>query len=89
MARVAISNILFGHIMATSYLAMSRFNRDYNWLIKAGIQDEVWYVIYINAYYWGCTTMMTVGFGDLLPATTGEKIVTAYLEISGCALLCL
>lgn len=87
VARVALSNILFGHLMATGFLAMSRLDLHNNWLVRAEIDSEAWYVIYINAYYWGCTTMMTVGFGDILPNTTAEKICTALLQISGCALL--
>jgi|JI7StandDraft_1071085.scaffolds.fasta_scaffold852927_1 hypothetical protein len=31
--------------------------------------------------------MMTVGFGDILPVNTGEKVVTALLELLSCAVL--
>lgn len=65
--------------MASFLLAMSRLDLNYNWLIQASIQNEPWYIIYINAFYWGCTIMMTIGFGDILPANPGEKVVTGFL----------
>lgn len=36
-------------------------------MVRLGIAEEVWYVKYVYAYYWGTTIMMTVGFGDVLP----------------------
>lgn len=35
VAKVAFSNILFGHIMATGFLAMSRIDLSNNWLVRA------------------------------------------------------
>lgn len=54
--------------MGTIILAMANFDRTNNWMVRAGIYDDAWYLKYTYAYYWGTTIMMTVGFGDLLPA---------------------
>ncbi len=40
-------------------------------------------MIYISALYWGMVTLLTIGYGDLLPYTTGEKMVAlVYLVIA-------
>ena len=36
-----------------------------------------------DAYYWAMVTLSTVGFGDITPKTTGGKLVTIGLIISG------
>ena len=37
--------------------------------------------MYIWSYYWACTIMMTVGFGDISPVDYRESIVVAFIEI--------
>jgi voltage-gated potassium channel Kch len=32
---------------------------------------EDWSVIYINAAYWSIVTMVTLGYGDIIPISTG------------------
>lgn len=56
-------------------------------MIRADIYSELWYVKYFYALYWGTTIMMTVGFGDILPANLGEVIVTTFLEMFSCIVL--
>jgi hypothetical protein len=71
--RVVIFDIIFGHIIATALLATAKINADNNWvlvkLINNNLLDssQTWYVLYTWSYYWACTIMMTVGFGDISP----------------------
>ena len=37
-----------------------------NWLIKHNLINDPWWQKYIWGYYWGVTTMLTVGFGDFV-----------------------
>ena len=67
LMKVCISNLIIAHIIATIILAMSYINLEQNWMTRASIDDQVWWVKYFYAYYWGTTIMMTVGFGDILP----------------------
>lgn len=66
-------NIIFAHTLATALLAISFINPGNNWieikLINNGLVggEETWYVIYGWTFYWACTIMMTVGFGDISP----------------------
>jgi voltage-gated potassium channel len=40
-----------------------------------------------DALWWACTTVTTVGYGDLYPVTTGGRGVAVVLMLSGIALL--
>lgn len=40
-------------------------------------------VKYINAIYFACTTMLTIGYGDISPVSIPEKIITIFIEIVG------
>ncbi len=93
LIRVIIFNIIFAHIIATALLAISRINPDENWimikLVYKGFVEEglPWYQVYIWSYYWACTIMMTVGFGDITPVDYRESIVVAFIEIFGSIVL--
>jgi hypothetical protein len=44
---------------------------DNNWLVTHGLSNSPWIQKYIWGYYWGTTTMLTVGFGDF--SATNDK----------------
>ena len=44
-------------------------------------------VKYINAIYFACTTMLTIGYGDISPVSIPEKIITIFIEIVGMLLI--
>jgi len=56
------------------------------WIIKAGLQDKPWYILYVYSYYWANTTMVTVGYGDLTPNNYVEAIVVTLIQIVGTAI---
>ena len=41
---------------------------------------------YVTAFYWAITTLSTVGYGDITPATFGEKVFSILAELFGCVL---
>ena len=59
---------------------------EHSWVGKAGLEGKPWYVVYIYSYYWANTTMVTVGYGDLLPSNYIEVIVTTMIQIVGTAI---
>jgi hypothetical protein len=44
------------------------------WLKNYAIDDSPWSTRYIASLYFSITTLNTVGYGDILPLTTSEKL---------------
>lgn len=38
-----------------------------NWMARIQMEDNLWSTKYIYTLYFACTTMFTVGYGDILP----------------------
>ena len=55
-----------------------------NWITHAQLQDEENPLIrYINNVYWGAATIMTVGYGDIVPTNNDELIIANVVMILG------
>eukprot|EP00347_Sterkiella_histriomuscorum_P015001 403358691 len=46
------------------------------WIRKSQLQDASLIEQYISSLYWAFTTMVTVGYGDITPRTTIERVYT-------------
>lgn len=51
------------------------------WIITANLEDASIAEKYVNALYWSIYTMTTVGFGDIKPQTTQERISIIFIMI--------
>jgi hypothetical protein len=45
-----------------------------NWLIAQGIENESFFTKYLYSLYWSTITILTIGYGDLVPVTNPERI---------------
>ena len=45
------------------------------WVVRGGFTNEADWQKYIAAFYWTVTTMVTVGYGDIVPGNNAERIV--------------
>jgi len=62
-------------LMVIVLLAISFLDPEKNWIVlKLELtgyltEDRPWLELYLWTYYWACTIMMTVGFGDISAVT--------------------
>jgi len=55
-----------------------------NWIVHSNLQDEENPLVrYINNVYWSAATIMTVGYGDIIPTNDDELIVSNVVMIVG------
>ncbi|KAL4435956.1 hypothetical protein ABPG74_022191 [Tetrahymena malaccensis] len=86
-----IFNILFiAHIVAciallSVYLELQYSSSQKIWMIQ--YINEEWYIRYFNSLYWSVVTMITLGYGDIVPITMVEKILVTFIGLVGCLVL--
>jgi voltage-gated potassium channel len=55
-------------------------------LLARLVEPETFHTIGLS-YWWAITTLTTVGYGDVVPVTTGGRTVGAVLMLTGLALI--
>ncbi|KAI9984690.1 hypothetical protein PInf_006059 [Phytophthora infestans] len=59
------------------------YDKDDGWVASMGLQDKSLYEKYVTSFYWAIMTMTTVGYGDVHPTTTHERIFAIVAMILG------
>lgn len=55
-----------------------------NWIYQSGFIDSAKSTIYLNSLYFTFTTFFTIGYGDITPYNTYERLFVSFLLIVGC-----
>lgn len=54
------------------------------WLTKMSLEREENYIIYLYSLYWSTVTVMTVGYGDIIPQNKYETLFCTFAIFLGC-----
>ncbi|KAL4505999.1 hypothetical protein ABPG72_013760 [Tetrahymena utriculariae] len=85
LAKLLFTIILINHLFACLWVYAAKFEDDpKTWMQYKGIQDSSWQVQYLVAFYFTTVTMITVGYGDVLPKTNLEYILCIITMMIAC-----
>lgn len=54
-----------------------------NWIYHQGYSDFSDYDLYVSSLYFTVTTIVTVGYGDIVPENSAEKCYVIFLMLVG------
>ncbi|CAD8113839.1 unnamed protein product [Paramecium sonneborni] len=75
--------LFFAHLLGCIFhFTAQQEDKNNSWL--GDLYDANWYIRYINALYWGVTTMTTVGYGDISPLNPAERMLGIFLLLIAC-----
>lgn len=91
-AMLDIVKVLFvvfftAHLVGCSFffLASSEDQEKDTWVNKMNIPLSDWFGLYISGVYFAFITMITLGYGDIVPVTTKERIFVIAMTLVSCA----
>ena len=83
--------LLITHLIACAWSFISgptfEFNKNnLTWIKENQIETREWYITYLYAYYWAIITVMTVGYGDVIPKNDIERLFVLVTTLFACML---
>ena len=86
MIKLVSYSLFLAHMLACLWYLISTLNPSKNWIMAHGIQVESLLTKYVYSLYWTIVTIMTVGYGDIVPQNIYEVLFTSFTIIFGCVL---
>ncbi|KAL4502171.1 hypothetical protein ABPG72_000406 [Tetrahymena utriculariae] len=86
LSRLILIIIFIAHLTGCGFHFVGMYISDIegNWLQKYKIYDSSVFERYINSLYYAFITMMTVGYGDIVPISNSEKIYVILMALTSC-----
>lgn len=73
---------ILAHYSACLFILIAKAEqKTENWMYIYNISEKAWQVQYINSLYCMFITMITVGYGDIVPVSTNEKLFVIIIAI--------
>lgn len=85
MLNVLVSVLFINHLLSCIWFYAAKldgFNPD-TWVFRMDLIDSDPFTQYIASYYWAFQTLTTVGYGDIHPVTSTERIIGITWMITG------
>ncbi|CAD8137995.1 unnamed protein product [Paramecium octaurelia] len=83
--RLMIQFIFLSHLFGCFWHYLGILQGDYGitntWINALELQDDSWQIRYINSIYWSSITTLTIGYGDITPQSSVEKIFTVGVAV--------
>lgn len=89
LASLVFTIIFLSHLFSCTWYLMAIMEVQYNssaitWIHKTDLYYEDWYVKYIYSFYYGIVTIVTVGYGDVTPQNSFERLIACFFILIGC-----
>ncbi|KAL4462587.1 hypothetical protein ABPG74_000417 [Tetrahymena malaccensis] len=89
LVKLILNILFFSHIFGCIWLfiGLQQYHQNQtNWMRKIFMEDDIWANQYIAAYYFSTVTMITVGYGDIVPANNFERVVSVGTMLISCVI---
>ena len=85
LIKIAFISLLFAHIIGCfwHFIAEIQFP-EISWLSVRNLESSPWLQRYLYSIYWASVTIMTVGYGDIVPQNNSEVLLALATIIFGC-----
>lgn len=83
MLKLSCFIFISAHLLTCLLYVVSQWEEaSFNWIDTARVDPNILWDVYIAGLYWLITTMVTVGYGDIAPVTTNERIVMVVVMLA-------
>lgn len=80
--------VTINHLFACIWVYTAKLEHEANyqktWMTHINIKNDTWENKYLNAYYFTTVTMITVGYGDILPENDVEMVLCVITMMLAC-----
>lgn len=86
LAKLFFMIVILAHFWGCQFHYIGRIQESegmFSWLDSQNLVSETWEVKYINSFYFTTISMITIGYGDIVPKTSMEKVYVTFVAILG------
>ncbi|CAD8125819.1 unnamed protein product [Paramecium sonneborni] len=59
--------------MLVGSYSITTYNK--SWVLQSAVEDAEWQIQYLQSFYYSAVTMFTIGYGDVTPQSSAEKVL--------------